>query len=45
MWDRSTLARFLAAPQSAVPGTNMVSPGVGGADLQALLFYMDRATR
>jgi cytochrome c len=46
VWDRSSLARFLASPQTAVPGTTMVSPGVSGqADLDALLFYMELVTR
>lgn len=45
VWGPQTLRRFLASPQSAVPGTNMVAPGVGGSDLEALLFYMDRVTR
>jgi len=45
VWDRTSLGRFLASPQSAVPGTTMVSPGIAGADLAALLFYMDLVTR
>ncbi len=45
-WDRQTLARFLANPQSVVPGTTMVSPGIAArADIEALVFYTERVTR
>lgn len=46
VWSDPTLRRFLADPQSAVPGTNMVSPGMASrADLDALVFYTKLVTR
>lgn len=46
VWNDETLRRFLADPRSAVPGTNMVSPGIPDrADLDALVFYTKLVTR
>jgi cytochrome c len=45
VWDNRSLGAFLRSPQKSVPGTTMVSPGVGSqSDLDALLFYMKLAT-
>jgi cytochrome c len=45
VWNDKTLGRFLSNVQGFMPGTTMVSPGVRSqADLQALLFYLERAT-
>ena len=44
-WDDRSLGRFLANVQGFMPGTSMVSAGIGtAADLDALLFYMKLAT-
>ena len=45
VWSRATLSSYLRNPQAAVPGTNMVAPGVASpGDLEALLFYIEQAT-
>jgi cytochrome c len=41
VWDRDTLDRFLAAPQSVVPGTKMAFPGVkDAAKRKAIVDYL-----
>jgi cytochrome c len=46
VWNEQTLGRFLTDPQSFVPGTTMVSPGVSSrGDLGAILFYTEQVTR
>lgn len=46
VWNRSTLSAYLAAPQSAVPGTSMVWRGVGDpGTLQALVFWVETISR
>jgi len=45
VWDRATLRAFLANPAARVPGTTMVSRGVGGAaNLDALAFYVQQVS-
>ena len=40
IWNDRNLGRFLSNVQGVMPGTSMVSPGVGSAqDLEALIFY------
>jgi cytochrome c len=46
LWDDNTLGRFLLNPQGFVPGSTMVSPGVGSrGDLEAIVFYIKQVTR
>lgn len=45
VWDRETLRRFLQDGPGTVPGNNMVSPGLGAADADAVAFYLEHATR
>lgn len=41
VWNRDTLDRFLAAPQSVVPGTKMAFPGVkDAAKRKAIVDYL-----
>ena len=44
VWSDETLAAYVSAPQQTVPGTTMVSDGVRGQDLEALLFWMRLVT-
>ena len=46
VWDDSSLARFLADPMTAVPGTTMTYLGVTDAkDRAALLAWLKQSTR
>ena len=40
VWGPRTLDAFLASPQSYVPGTRMVSPGVADAQRADLVFFL-----
>jgi cytochrome c len=45
VWDRATLRAFLANPAARMPGTTMVSRGVGGAaNLDAMAFYVQKVS-
>ncbi|MGH7095863.1 MAG: c-type cytochrome [Stellaceae bacterium] len=45
VWSDDTLARFLRAPQTFMPGTRMGFPGIKDeADLTALVAYLKQAT-
>ncbi|MBK7949951.1 MAG: cytochrome C [Deltaproteobacteria bacterium] len=46
VWDEASLAAFLANPAGFVPGSRMVSPGVGDPDALAdLIFYLRHVTQ
>lgn len=43
VWGQRTLDLFLAAPQSFLPGTRMLSPGVDDTQRADLVFFLLRA--
>ncbi len=46
VWNATTLDRFLADPAKVIPGNRMPFAGIkDGADRQALVAYLERATR
>lgn len=46
VWDERTLDRFIAAPQSYIPGDNMPYAGIADASARRrLLAYLKAATR
>lgn len=44
VWTRATLDAFLADPQAVIPGTEMVVPGLSGADdRRDVIDYLEKA--
>jgi protein SCO1/2 len=43
IWDKATLARFIADPQAVAPGTRMIFAGLPQADTDALVSYIASA--